>query len=428
MAAVRARWPSPQEQTNVFLWFDLFTINQHGTDNVPGAFWFVAFEANVARIGHTVLVQSQWTNPVPLTRAWCLWEILCTSRTKATFEIILPPKEEQSLLKALVTQEGFDSIAAMLATVDVANAKREGIHGLNKVVIEQLRDWLAKTAKAAIPEDHSSNDPLSLINCVAVLLRDQGKQVEAEPLYRRALAGHEEELGATHPDKLTSVNLAVLLRNQGKLAEAEPYRRALAGREEKLGATHPDTLATVNNLAVLLSDQGKLAEAEPLYRRALAGREEKLGATHPSTLASVNNLANLLSDQGKLAEAEPLYRRPLAGKEEKLGATHPSTLASVNSLASLLRKQGKLAEAKLLYRRALAGKEEKLGATHPDTLASVYNLALLMKAERNVAEAKDLMRRAAKGYESVYGPSHPETLVAMQQLRILDDQDGCTCA
>eukprot|EP00808_Paulinella_micropora_P025253 g3278.t1 len=104
--------------------FDLFTINQHGTDNVPGAFWFVAFEANVARIGHTVLVQSQWTNPVPLTRAWCLWEILCTSRTKATFEIILPPKEEQSLLKALVTQEGFDSIAAMLATVDVANAKR----------------------------------------------------------------------------------------------------------------------------------------------------------------------------------------------------------------------------------------------------------------------------------------------------------------
>eukprot|EP00808_Paulinella_micropora_P002594 g73683.t1 len=340
VAAVRARW-SPQEQANVFLWFfktvfvsrnlllafhvffyrngselslntsfsaisvsvsralllpvnsevnlyscvsravvcrfDLFTINQHGTDNVAGAFWFVAFEANVARIGHTVLVQSPWTNPVPLTRAWCLWEILCTSSTKATFEINLPPKEEQSLLESLVTQEG------------------EGIHGLNKVVIEQLRDWLAKTAKAAIPEEHSSNDPLSLINSVTTLLSDQGKLAEAEPLCRRALAGCEEKLGATHPDTLATVNnLANLLRDQGKLAEAEPLcRRALAGREEKLGATHPDTLATVNNLAALLSGQGKLAEAVPLYRRSLAGREEKLGATHPDTLATVKNLAIL---------------------------------------------------------------------------------------------------------------------------------------
>eukprot|EP00808_Paulinella_micropora_P025534 g7102.t1 len=382
--------------------------------------------------------QSPWTNPVPLTRAWCLWEILCTSRTKATFEIILPPKEEQSLLESLVTR--FDSIAAMLATVDVANAKAwkaedqkkileavaetgEGVHGLNKLVVEQLRDWLAKTAKAAIPEEPSSNDPLSLINSVANLLSDQGKLAEAEPLYRRALAGYEEELGATHPDTLVMVNnLAVLLKDQGKMAEAEPlYRRALAGREEKLGATHPDTLVMVNNLAILLSDQGKLAEAEPLYRRALAGYEEELGATHPDTLVMVNNLAGLLKDQGKLAEAEPLYRRALAGKEEKLGATHPDTLATVNNLAVLLYDQGKLAEAEPLYRRALAGREEKLGATHPSTLASVYNLALLMKAERNVAEAKDLMRRAAKGYESVYGPSHPETLDAMQQLRSLDD-------
>eukprot|EP00808_Paulinella_micropora_P010483 g21475.t1 len=155
------------------------------------AFWFVAFEANVKRIGHIVLVQSLWTNPVPLTRAWCLWEILCTFRTKSTFEIILPPKEEKSLLESPVTQEGFNSINTMLATVDVANAKAwkaedqkkilkavaktgEGIHGLNKVVVEQLRDWPAKTAKAAIPEEPSSKDALSLIRGVAILMSNQG--------------------------------------------------------------------------------------------------------------------------------------------------------------------------------------------------------------------------------------------------------------
>eukprot|EP00808_Paulinella_micropora_P006890 g81562.t1 len=153
--------------------FDLFIINQHDTDNVPGAFWFVAFEANVKRIGHTVL-------------------ILCTSRTKSTFEIILPPKEEQSLLESLVTV--FESINTMLATVDVANSKAwkledqmkileaVGAHTLNKVVVEQLHEWLAKTAKAAIPEEFSSNDPLSLIRGVADLLRDGGSRAAVPPL------------------------------------------------------------------------------------------------------------------------------------------------------------------------------------------------------------------------------------------------------
>eukprot|EP00808_Paulinella_micropora_P002268 g45293.t1 len=152
--------------------FDRFTINRHGTNNVQAR-------------------SEPMDEPLPLTRAWCLWEILCTFWTKSTFEIILPPKEEKSLLESLVTQEGFNSINTMLATVDVANAKAwkaedqkkilkavaktgEGIHGLNKVVVEQLRDWLAKTAKAAIPEEPSSKDALSLIRGVAILMSNQG--------------------------------------------------------------------------------------------------------------------------------------------------------------------------------------------------------------------------------------------------------------
>jgi tetratricopeptide (TPR) repeat protein len=69
-------------------------------------------------------------------------------------------------------------------------------------------------------------------------------------------------------------SLALLLEAQGKLAEAEPlYRRALEGREQQLGAHHPSTLTSVNNLAMLLRTQGKLAEAELLYRRYASSRE-----------------------------------------------------------------------------------------------------------------------------------------------------------
>ena len=82
---------------------------------------------------------------------------------------------------------------------------------------------------------------------------------------------------------------------QGKYDEAEPlYRRSLAGKEEALGPAHPDTLNTVGNLAILFAQQGKYDEAEPMFRRQLAGEEEALGPAHPKTLSTMNNLALLL--------------------------------------------------------------------------------------------------------------------------------------
>ena len=79
-------------------------------------------------------------------------------------------------------------------------------------------------------------------------------------------------MGTDHPDTATSLNnLASLYQAQGKYAEAEPlFQRALAISEQQLGKDHPDTASSLNNLAGLYQAQGKYAEAEPLYQRALA--------------------------------------------------------------------------------------------------------------------------------------------------------------
>ena len=48
-------------------------------------------------------------------------------------------------------------------------------------------------------------------------------------------------------------NLAMLLENQGKLDEAEPLvRDELAACKETLGDRHPDTLVSVSALVVLV--------------------------------------------------------------------------------------------------------------------------------------------------------------------------------
>ena len=41
----------------------------------------------------------------------------------------------------------------------------------------------------------------------------------------------------------------------------DQLRRALEGREQQLGAQHPDALSSVNDLGVVLTDQGKLTGA-----------------------------------------------------------------------------------------------------------------------------------------------------------------------
>ncbi len=89
--------------------------------------------------------------------------------------------------------------------------------------------------------------------------------------------------------------------------ETEPlYQRALAIREQQLGAEHPDTATSLNNLALLYYAQGKYSEAEPLLLRALAIYEQQLGREHPTTQAVREMYSLLLRTTGRDAEAKQL--------------------------------------------------------------------------------------------------------------------------
>ena len=61
----------------------------------------------------------------------------------------------------------------------------------------------------------------------------------------------------------TYFSLGYLFNNQGKLVEAEQmYERALRGYEKALGIEHTSTLDIVNNLRNLYKNQDKLVSAE----------------------------------------------------------------------------------------------------------------------------------------------------------------------
>ncbi len=257
------------------------------------------------------------------------------------------------------------------------------------------------------------------LNNLANLYYCQGRYGEAEPLYLRAVTISEQQLGADHPTVATHLNnLANLYRAQGRYGEAEPlYLRAVTIGEQQLGADHPDVASGLDNLAGLYCAQGRYGKAEPLHLRALAISEQQLGADHPTVASRLNNLAELYRAQGRYGEAEPLYLRAVTIGEPQLGADHPDVAIWLNNLALLYRAQGRYGAAEPLYRRALTISEQQLSANHPAVATRLNNLAELYRAQGRYAEAEPLYRRGLAILNERLGDDHPNTQAGRQNFR-----------
>ncbi|CAB1109603.1 unnamed protein product [Ectocarpus sp. CCAP 1310/34] len=130
------------------------------------------------------------------------------------------------------------------------------------------------------------------VHVMASVLRQSYSSNGLEPL--------EKELGPEHPDVATTLNnRAGLLANQGKYIEAEPlYERSQAIREKVLGPEH-SILATLNNRACFFGSQGKYIKAEPLFERSQGIQEKVLGPEHPGVATTLNNRAPVVESRSK---------------------------------------------------------------------------------------------------------------------------------
>ena len=67
------------------------------------------------------MVLAPWAKPVPLTRAWCLWELYCTVDTGAVFSVCLSPAERASF--ELAIKDDYDAALHAFAHIQVQNAE-----------------------------------------------------------------------------------------------------------------------------------------------------------------------------------------------------------------------------------------------------------------------------------------------------------------
>jgi tetratricopeptide (TPR) repeat protein len=118
----------------------------------------------------------------------------------------------------------------------------------------------------------------------ANLAAARGKDAEAEPLYRQALAILEKARGAEHAQAaLARLGLADFLAARGRYTEAEPdYQRTLTSLEQALGPHHPIVATVLDRYALLLRHADRTAEAEKAEARAREIRAHQPAAgNHP---------------------------------------------------------------------------------------------------------------------------------------------------
>lgn len=152
-----------ESQQMMFLWFDLFSNNQHGLNEPPPfSWWCETFMGAIRSMNRVVMVMEPWDNPVPLTRAWCLWELYCTSAVNAAFEVTMSANESRRFQDMIsVDSRAFYD---MLGNVDVRNSsawnpldkeqifavvsQNVGFVALNNLVNERLREWVLEEVLA----------------------------------------------------------------------------------------------------------------------------------------------------------------------------------------------------------------------------------------------------------------------------------------
>ena len=438
-----------------YFWFDTFSVDEHASQARPQSWWSTTFMEAIAQIGHTVMVLSPWEAPLPLTRAWCLWEIYSTDQADKRFDVAYGPAERNAFQQAL-QQDCSKVIMDMLSRIDVASSEAGnaedldmilaavkqapgGFRRVNALVSQAVRGRLLSTALRLVTaqvdrERDPSLQTIQFTSQVAGLHMELGKLKEARALYGMVIKGYAHHgLGREHAATLSAqMNMATVLAKLGggNLGEAQRLSEAVwSQRRQQLGALDPLTLNAQMNLAEILRQHGEATRSEELLRTVVAGRQQALGQRHSDTLDATVNLAILLEGtadgrQGRVDEARILLENVVEARsaDPAIGAGHVRTLTAMENLGNVLNKLGDREEGRRLLQLVVAGYEDQLGVGDRRTLSARENLAVLLQGigdETSYIQARALLTEVVRQREQQLSAQHPATVHARQNLERL---------
>ena len=303
----------------------LFTNDQNKVAEKDFNWFSDTFRNSIKNIGKVLLILSPWDDPMPIRRAWCLFEIYhALEENSVEFTIDLPGSQNEEL-KAAVTKDSRCVIRA-LSDIQAENAQaavnsdREmifrviqesegGFSKVNQNVKRGLRSWYINQLQL-LAQQNPDNERF-LINTGWVMksfaFLDESLQYYTDLLSKRPADEQEEESLAEIYN-----NMAIGYRDKGELDKAlEYHNKSLTIKLNTHGENHPHVAISYNNMANLCSDKGELDKALEYHNKSLSIRLNTLGENHPGVANSYNNMANVYSDKGELDKALEYHSKSL---------------------------------------------------------------------------------------------------------------------
>jgi tetratricopeptide (TPR) repeat protein len=189
---------------------------------------------------------------------------------------------------------------------------------------------------------------------LASLAMEENRAAEGAPIAEEALAVAIKAEGDESLDAaLAYANMAEAHRVLGRLDRAEPlFRKARAIYEKQLGPEHQRVSSVLTQEGLIALQQNKLATAEQAFTRALAIVTKTCPDCVYERVAAENDMALLRIRQGDLAAADELLADVLK-RQEQSGSVPPAEIAvTLNSLATVAQRQKRYEDAERLKRRA----------------------------------------------------------------------------
>jgi tetratricopeptide (TPR) repeat protein len=303
---------------------------------------------------------------------------------------------------------------ARTAWINVPNAGgMAAAASLNVADIERtLGDYAAaertlREASAAPYNDTKSR--ILLRNDLADLLREEGRAVEARPLFQQTLATPE----AASPQRVTAL---IGLADIGRQDCAWEQSIALWNQALDLSRSDHDSATEaieLRGLATTWLAAGSSARAEPLLRRSLKLMEAE-PALSSEQIATVHaGLGQLYRLENKLTLAEEEWTQALELDRRTLGESHPQIAWLMEMLADVFSSRGQFELAENYATRASQIMSSSFGENSMPAAAALTNRALVEeRASQLDAAVCDYARATAI---SRTFPDHRSIHIAMMQ-------------
>jgi serine/threonine protein kinase/tetratricopeptide (TPR) repeat protein len=263
----------------------------------------------------------------------------------------------------------------------------------------------------------STQKAVKLFNDWALTLSYDGRQLQAERIYRRAIdiSRTDETKNAVPPVLL--FNYASLLRELGRSGEAAPYLQSAINKSrdanDKILVDQAELLQ-----GRMYSDQGDYRRAEAIFKELEPRLRSKFPPNHYAFAALASERSRLSLETGDIKAA--LRFADLAVELDEGSIRNIGRCAAY--LPILLIRRSRVEIAAQLYPQAEADAVSAMqllnvqseSGVHSSNIGRAYlALSLALKSQGKSIDAQSASREALTNLQDTLGDRHPDTLAAL---------------